>query len=70
MRQFTKRPARESARSARRASKPLKNEMPDFTYIVKRLRNFLRPPLQLIPLPKGIVIDENVEIPMREVELY
>ena len=64
--QSTNTPDKELSNRTQRASKPLKNETPDFTYIVKRLRNAIRPPLQLIPFPKGIVIDRNVEIPMRD----
>lgn len=66
MQQFTKTTDREPTNRTPRASKPLKNETPDFTYIVKRLKNAIRPPLHLVPFPKGIVIDKNVGIPMRD----
>ncbi|MDQ2886696.1 MAG: CocE/NonD family hydrolase [Chloroflexota bacterium] len=66
MRNSTREDETEPTNGAQKASKPLKNEKPGFTYIAKRLKNLLRPPLHLVPLPKGMVIEKNVEIPMRD----
>lgn len=66
MRGLTRQAETESTDQAQQVPKPLKNEKPGFTYVVKRLKNLLRPPLRLIPFPEGITIDKNVEIPMSD----
>ena len=66
MRYLTRKAERESTNQAQQAPKSLKNATPNLTYIVKRLKNLLLPPLHLIPFPEGIVIDKNVEIPMSD----
>jgi uncharacterized protein len=44
----------------------MKNEKPGFAYIVKRVKNFLHPPVRIRLLPQGIVVEKDVEITVRD----
>jgi predicted acyl esterase len=44
----------------------MKNEKPDLKYIAKRLKNFIFPPIRVLPFPPQIVIDKNVAIAVRD----
>lgn len=44
----------------------MKNEKPSASYIVKRIKNFLLPPLKLRSLPKDIIIEQDVAITVRD----
>jgi predicted acyl esterase len=44
----------------------MENEKPDLKYIAKRLKNFIFPPIRVLPFPPGIVINTDVAITVRD----
>lgn len=44
----------------------LKSDMPDVALILGRIKDIVHPPVQVTPLPRGIRVEKDVKVPLRD----